>query len=76
MKLSQKSIFGELKCPKMDFLDILIDFWGHVSGGSKMAFFGLSNALLGGLCRGTGPISRLSLKNDLKRFSGWEFKVS
>ena len=38
-----------------DFLDILIDFWGHVAGGgSKVAFFGLSNALLG--FRGSGAL--------------------
>ena len=33
---------SQLKCPKMSpetgFLDILIDFWGHFSGGSKWHF--------------------------------------
>ena len=38
-KISQKSSFGDLKCPKLDFLDILIDFWGPFSGGVKNSFF-------------------------------------
>ena len=48
---------SQLKCPKSLFLDIftsqkqafwdiLIDFWGHFSRGSKMAFFGLLNGTL------------------------------
>ena len=48
------------KFPKTGFLDILLDFSGHFSGGSKMAFFGLSNALLGfrGSVGGTGRLQQ------------------
>ena len=54
IKMSKKAIFGHFNSPKMAFLDILIDFWAHFSGGSKMAFFGLKNALLG--FRGFGAL--------------------
>ena len=43
MKMSKKSFFWTFNSPKRDFLDIFFDFWGHVSRGSKMAFFGLLN---------------------------------
>ena len=46
--------------PKMDFLDILIDFWGHFSGGPKCHFSNLKMHFWGsrvsGLCRGTGRL--------------------
>ena len=42
-----KSPFVGFKIPQNGLLDILIDFWGPFSGGSKMAFFGLSKALWG-----------------------------
>ena len=51
-KMYKTTILGELKCTKMAFLDSIIDFWGHFSGGSKMAFsdfkitFGVPGALV------------------------------
>ena len=33
--MSTKSVFGELKCPRKDFLDIFIDFWGHFFRGVR-----------------------------------------
>ena len=40
IKMSKKPVLGHSNSPKTDFLDILIDFWGHFSGGSNMALFG------------------------------------
>ena len=64
IKMSKKSIFGHFNSPKMDFLDILIDFRGLFSGGSKMVFFGTLKCTFGvsGLCRGTGRLQPLPLK--------------
>ena len=38
IKMSKKSLFGELNGPKRDFLDILIGFWAHFPGGRKWHF--------------------------------------
>ena len=42
IKMSKKSIFGHFNSPKMDFLDISIDFWGgpkwHFSDSKKCTF--------------------------------------
>ena len=52
----------------MDFLDLLIDFWGHLSGGFQTASFGLENALLG--FRGSGALQgdRAIAKQELLIF--------
>ena len=41
IKMSKKPVSGHFNSPEMGILDILMDFWGHFSGGPKMAFFGL-----------------------------------
>ena len=38
VKMSKEPVFGQFDSPKMDFLDILTDFWGHFSGGPKWHF--------------------------------------
>ena len=61
IKMSKKSLFGELNGPKRDFLDILIDFWAHFSGGVengifsdfKMHFWGFG---VPGLCSRSGRL--------------------
>ena len=63
MLFSKKTRKGRTEAG-MDLLDILLDFWGDFPGGSKMAVFGLSKAVLvgfgvPGLCSSSG---RLQIK--------------
>ena len=39
IKMSKKSLFEELNVQKREFLDILIGFWGHFSGGVQNGIF-------------------------------------
>ena len=64
--MSKKSIFGHFNSPTLDFLDILIDFWGIFPGGLKWHFsdfkmhfwgFGVS-----GLCREDWVFARCEVK--------------
>ena len=66
IKMSKKSVFGELKCPKTGFLDILIDFGVHFSGVQNGIFrtfkctFGVSGfrgSVAGqGVCKDRGSL--------------------
>ena len=75
IKMSKQPGFGHFNSPKTGFLDILIDFWGHFSRGSKMAFFGLLNALLG--FRGfRGSVAGQGVWKGISNSCGGGFKIN
>ena len=55
--------------PKTGFLDILIDFWGHFSGGRKWHFSDFNMPFWGfgvpGLCWGTGRLQSMEETHGL-----------